>query len=266
MNEDVRTDRPLQRTLGWILVLACALFAVHFALGPSLGPAGRARADATTDATTHPVEVRATAAAEAGAAADDTPIHQAGSADAVAAANHVRIRTAVEQQAAKVSPNAMVKAETKLETLAHRVDANAATQGNAAVAGRLAARFDMTVEELLAEQAALDASWGQLMIAHALAAKAFPVVTAAELIAMHEDGMGWGKIAAGLGIKLGSAVSAVRSQANAAQGARADGRVSAARGEGARAGMRGSMAAGLGVGHGRAGVGMGPGMGLKLGH
>jgi hypothetical protein len=277
MNDNARVDRPFPRTLGWILALACALFVLQFALlGPLLETAGRARAGARTDATngtaqTGVIDVAVTTAddpswADAVVTTDQVRTRETTSAHVVATADQSRIRTVVEQQAAKVSTHAMTTTRTKLEALAHQVDASAATHGSAVVAARLAARFGMTVEEVLAEKAALGASWGQMMIAHALAAKASPVVGVAQLIAMHEDGMGWGKIAAGLGIKLGSAVSAVRAGAGAAQGlARADRSASVMRDHGAHVGVRGGMAAGLGMRHG-GGMGIAAGAGARVGH
>ncbi|HEX5632231.1 MAG TPA: hypothetical protein VFX50_03350, partial [Gemmatimonadales bacterium] len=197
------------------------------------------------------------------ARADAAQAEAIARAEARAATDLQVARQAIEKRAAHVPAKALAKAEAQLQSTARRVDAGAEAQGNAVVATRLATEFGMSTQALLAEKAALGASWGQLMIAHALDANATTDLTVEQLITMHADGMGWGRIAAGLGIELGSAVSSVNAEARVAQGlAKADGRVSAMRGEGARAGVRGGVTAGLGAAHGRTGVGAGLGIGI----
>jgi hypothetical protein len=222
-----------------MLMSITALLLAPLAPAHAAGAAGQARADAA--------QAEAIAKAEAGAATDLQVVRQA-----------------IETRAAHVPARALAKAETQLQSTARRVDAGVEAQGSIVVATRLASEFGMSTEALLAEKAALGASWGHLMIAHALDANAVTDVTVEQLVAMHEDGMGWGRIAAGLGIELGSAVSSVNAEARVAQGlAKADGRVSAMRGEGARAGVRGGVTGGLGATNTRAGVGAG--VGIKLG-
>lgn len=236
----------MTRRPGWMLMTASGLLFAQLALAQSAG--GAAQAQAASDANTNTGLVKATE-----------------TADANAAAGLEVARDAIEKRAAKVSAKAKAKAESQLGVSVRKVDASAEAQGNTVVATRLAAEFGMTTEALLAEKAALGASWGQLMIAHALDANATADVTVAQLVTLHEDGMGWGKIAAGLGLDLGSAVSGVNAEARVAQGlARADGRISAMRGEGARAGVRSGVTAGLGASNGKAGVGAG--VGIKIGH
>ena len=279
MDQKITNRRSL-----WLLVLLVLLLAAQLALiqfGPDVTRAvafadaaqvednGTARGSAQLA----PAEGTGTPGADASGTADASSraaqVRATGATDA--AVDPSATRHAIEVRAATVSVNAATKTDSRLAAIARRVDADVATQGGRTVAARLAARFGTTATELRAEQAASGASWGQLMIAHALAEKAGPPVTAEQLIAMHEDGMGWGRIAAGLGIKLGAAVRGVRASAHAAQGvAKADGHVSATRGSCARAGAHGGVRGGLvaanvraGVG---AGVGAGMGRGLKLGH
>jgi hypothetical protein len=84
---------------------------------------------------------------------------------------------------------------------------------------------------------------------------------------MKHDGMGWGQIAAGLDLNLGSVVSAVKAEGRVASGVgRPDGKIAPMRGLGARVGVAGGNA-GLhaGVGHGAAGAaGAGVGVGVKI--
>jgi len=153
------------------------------------------------------------------------------------------LRKQIEAKAEKVSAKARARAEAKLEATAKEVDAEAeAAQGDSKIAGRLATEFGMSTDDLIAEKDATGASWGGLMIAHTLDANTATDVTVADLVAMHEGGMGWGEIAAGLGLNLGEAVSAVQAEGKVASGTlKADGKVAVAHGLGAKAGV------GLGV-------------------
>ena len=84
---------------------------------------------------------------------------------------------------------------------------------------------------------------------------------------MQKTGMGWGEIAAGLGLNLGETVSAVQSEGKVAGGTvKADGKIAVAHGEGAKAGL------GLGVktnaatqaGGAKVGATAGVGAGVKI--
>src|SRR5262249_59348004 len=106
---------------------------------------------------------------------------------------------------------------------------------------------------------------GQLMVAHTLAANTTTGATVQQLVTMNKDGMGWGQIAAGLGLQLGSVVSGVNAESRVAHGLeKADGRVAAMRGEGARAGI--GTNAGLGVQTGKSSVGASTRLGIKINH
>lgn len=158
-----------------------------------------------------------------------------------AAVDPAALRQQIETKAEKTSAKARARAEAKLEATSKAVDAEA-NQAESKVADRLATEFGMTSEALMAEKSSTGASWGGLMIAHTLAANSNTSVTAAELTSMQQGGMGWGQIAAGLGLNLGEVVSAVQSEGKVASGTlKADGKVAVAHGEGAKAGL------GLGV-------------------
>src|SRR5437867_11585576 len=100
------------------------------------------------------------------------------------------------------------------------------------------------------------------MIAQTLALNSKSDVTADQLITLHKDGMGWGQIAAGLGLRLGEVVSAVNAESHVASGqAKADGKVAVVHGEGAKAGL----GAGAGVHAGGQGVKAGASLGVETG-
>jgi hypothetical protein len=143
----------------------------------------------------------------------------------------------IEAKAAKTSAKTRARAEAKLEVTSKEVDTQA-DQAESKVADRLSAEFGMTAEELMSEKSSTGASWGALMIAHTLSANTTTAVTAADLLAMHQDGMGWGEIAAGLGLNLGEVVSAVQTEGKVADGTvKADGKVAIAHGPGSKAGL-----------------------------
>ncbi|MEP7027469.1 MAG: hypothetical protein ABI960_02630 [Candidatus Eisenbacteria bacterium] len=173
---------------------------------------------------------------------------QAGSAASVSADAKASARTELaqrlEERAAKVSAKSQAEANGKLEAAAKKLDASQEGAGEAKIAARIGAEFGMTTQAVLDQKQALDASWGNLMIAHTLAANASSDAdaTVANLEAMHEAGMGWGKIAAGLGLNLGQSLNAVAAESRVAAGlTRADGKVASIGADGAtQAALRGA--------------------------
>jgi hypothetical protein len=160
----------------------------------------------------------------------------------------------VRERGLKVSAKERAAAETKLSADARKIDADAGQQGEATVAGRLAGEFQSTADAMMAERTDLKASWGDLTIAHALAANAKTDLTVADLAGMHADGMGWGQIAAGLGLNLGETVSAIHTEGKVAGGqAKAGARAAVIHGEGAKAGV--GVNTGLALGRDRAAAG-----------
>jgi len=117
--------------------------------------------------------------------------------------------------AAKPSSKSVASANKKMEASAKDVD-QAAAKGGAEVAERLAKMFNTTPDALTAERKQLGTSWGQLAIAHTLAAQAGGSVTVASLIQERKAGKGWGEIANGLNLKLGQVVSEVHENSHAA--------------------------------------------------
>lgn len=187
---------------------------------------------------------------------------------ASATADLERAKNRLETQAAKVSTGARAKADAQLEAVAKSVDDNA-EKGGEVVAGHLAAEFGTTAQAIEGEQGQLNASWGNLMIAHTLSMNAKTDVTVAQLVEMHQDGMGWGQIAAGIGFELGSVMRGVKAEGRVALGqAKADGHAAMIHGEGAKAGLSLGANSQVGTQPGKLGVGAGVGAttGIKLGH
>lgn len=175
----------------------------------------------------------------------------------------------IKQRGARVPGEARAKAEAKLAVVATRTDEEVAAHGAAKVAGRLAAEFGTRAEQLRAEHRALGCSWGDLMIAHSLAANVSGAATVEQMIALRREGTGWGQIAAGLGLKLGHVVSAVQAEGRVATGlAKPDGKVAAIRGDGTRvdagAGARAGAQTAVPAGGASAAAGAGVGIGVKI--
>jgi hypothetical protein len=213
-------------------------------------------------------EVRGSASGAAQGTVQSTPSDASAQAAASARADAstqtdiVKLGNEIRAKGARVSAKARSRAEATMSATAKKVDAEAA-KGESRLAARLAAEFDATTQGMLDEKASLGASWGELMIAHTLAANSKQDVTAAQLLMIQHDGMGWGQISAGLGLNLGQTVSAVRSEGRVAMGSiKADGKVAAIHGEGARVGL--GTTTGLTVGATR-GVGAGVNAGVNVG-
>jgi hypothetical protein len=173
----------------------------------------------------------------------------------------------IKDKGAKVSATARAKADAKLEAAAKKANDEATKSGDQKVAARLGAEFGATAEAMMSEKQTLDASWGELMIAHSLDANTKTEVTVAQLFELRKEGTGWGQIAAGLGLKLGDCVSAAQSEAKVATGmAKADGKVAVIHGEGARAGVgvNAGSNAGLNAGAVHASTQTGLGVGVKI--
>jgi hypothetical protein len=244
----------MKRIIGWSGIVGLALGLAAPALAQSAGATGQAQVQQAGQAQT-----------KDGAVSASTQSQTQASAEASVASKKA-VET-IRAKGAKVSAAATAKAEAKLEAAAKSTDQEASASGDAKVASRLAAEFNMTTEQLLAEKSDLQTSWGQLMIAHSLVANSTSDVTVSQLIALHDDGMGWGQIAAGMGLRLGDVVSAAQAESRVAAGlAKADGKVAVIHGPGARAGLGASTNAGLGAGGANAGarVGAQAGAGVQL--
>jgi hypothetical protein len=198
-------------------------------------------------------------AAEANASAE---------ASAQVQADMKREREAIEKKAAKTSAQARANAERRFASACGKVDQSARETSDATMSNRLSAELNVTAGALMKEKTDAQASWGEMTIAHSLAANAKAPVTAGELCAWHHDGMGWADMTAGLGLSLGSAVSSIDMESKVARGmAKADGKVAAIYGDGSRgAGAGLDVGANTHLGHNTAGAGAGAGLGVKIGH
>jgi hypothetical protein len=124
-----------------------------------------------------------------------------------------------------------VSADRKLAAAARDIDR--ASVGETRVASFLGSEFGMSVDAILAERRTLGASWGDLTIAHTLAASDKQGMTAAQVLELHARGMGWGQVAAGLRFGLEDAIRAVNTESRVARGLmKPDGRTAPIGGDG----------------------------------
>jgi hypothetical protein len=172
----------------------------------------------------------------------------------------------VRTKGAQMPGETRAQMEAKLEASAQRTDA-AAMKNESEVTTRLAKEFRTSASVLAEEKARLQTGYGQLVIAHTFAANTKPSITVDQLYAMRANGMGWGQIAAGLGLNLDGVENATQAETRVALGERhADGRVAIIHGEGAKAGL--GTSAGLDATRGNAGAGAHAtvGLGVHLQH
>ena len=152
--------------------------------------------------------------------------------------------------------------ETKVGANIKSVDTEAAKEGSK-VPDRLAKQLGITPDALVAEKAKFNAGFGELMIAHLLLSneKSTSTVTLDDLFKLHQDGMGWGQIAHGMGLKLGDLVSAANSVERVATGkGKVDTKTPRIRGEGEHGAMASKGAAGAAE-HGKSATSPGHEMG-----
>jgi len=122
-------------------------------------------------------------------------------------------------------PSARARASAGGRLAAEVRNINRASVGETRVATFLGAEFGMSEEAIIKEKRALGASWGNLTVAHTLAASDKQGMTVAEVLHLFDCGLGWGQIAAGLGFNLNDAVRAVSAESRVARGrAKADGK------------------------------------------
>jgi hypothetical protein len=127
-----------------------------------------------------------------------------------------RLADAMRHRSVRTSDETRASADAVLGANARRVDAVTATEP-AAVA-RLAAEFRTPVASLRDERNRLGVSWGELAIAHTLAASARPAPSVEALARARDSGADWSAIATALQLDLGGCITAVRAEARVAAG------------------------------------------------
>lgn len=105
----------------------------------------------------------------------------------------------------------------KVQGTMRAIEKEASKSGDRLVMARVATEFRIPAETILAERTRLSAPWGELVVAHTLLASA-PGVTVDQLFDMRSEGLGWGQIAHGLGLKQKEVASAVQAEGRVVRG------------------------------------------------
>jgi hypothetical protein len=177
----------------------------------------------------------APAATPAPAASATTPAPDASSAPAVTTTPAPASKAAaapvstpamdrVKERGMKAAAKERADVDKKLDDVEKEIETEA-MKGEPAVAQRIASDLGVTPDALTAEKSQYGRGWGELTVAHTLLANAKSDATISDLFGLRSQGMGWGVIAAGLDLKLGDVVAAVRSEQRVAVGLdKADGK------------------------------------------
>ena len=114
----------------------------------------------------------------------------------------------------RVSNGAAVGIERDLAANVDRLEADADSRGNAAVADRLAAELRVSSDLLVEQRDAFDAEWGDLLIAYTLVGQSRSGVSVGQIFDMRDDGMSWFQIAKSLRVPPGRLMNLVRRGTN----------------------------------------------------
>jgi len=194
--------------------IATALVTAAFAQTTDPASADKSQAPATPSAATPAPDASAAPAAQTTPAATATP---APASQAAAAPASTPAMDRVKERGMKASAKERADVEKKLDDVEKEIETEA-MKGEPAVAERIAADFGVTPDALTAEKSQYGRGWGELTVAHTLMANAKTDATISDLFGLRSQGMGWGAIAAGLDLKLGDVVPAVKSEQRVATG------------------------------------------------
>jgi hypothetical protein len=208
--------RIIVPSLTAMVVLALTAVAAAEGNGTQAGREGSVGASATTTAP-QPVNADGTQDQATTTSTQSTTTDETSAATSDSPKAEARLKT-IRDRAAKMPAKDREEIDKKLETNAKDVDVEAVTNGDATVADRFAAEFGVTSEALLAERTQYNVGWGEVMIAHTLLANAPGGTTIDQLYTMHADGMGWGQIAYGMGLRVGSVAAAMKTETLVARG------------------------------------------------
>ena len=224
-------------TLGLLSLAAIPALADDAATQTAPGAADQTQTPSTQPApATQPPPATQPAPAPTSAPADPGQPAVSSDAAAPAAPSAADVLARIRDEGKKLDAKTDQKVTTALDAASNDVEKNVASDGDAKIAARLAAEFGTTPDALLSEKNDLKASWGQLMIAHALVANGSTDLTAKQVFDLRGEGMSWGQIATGMGLRLGDVVKAAKEEARVAKGAvPADGKVAVVHGAGSKA-------------------------------
>ena len=197
--------------------LTAVLVLAFTAAAAAEGNSAKTGAGVSVSTTTAPEPVPATETPTATSTEIATPTPAASKSEAQL--------KAIRERAGKMPAADREQIEKTLAGNEKDVDVEAVTNGDATVADRFASEFGMTSEALLAERTQYNVGWGDVMIAHTLLASAPSGTTVDQLYTLHSEELGWGSIAYGMGLRVGSVTAAIKTETLVARGTmKADGK------------------------------------------
>lgn len=122
------------------------------------------------------------------------------------------------KESARWAPANCADTDEDLKGTVRAIDKEASKSGDRLVMARMAVEFRTPAEAILAERARVNAGWGEMVVAHTLLASIRSGVTIDHLFEMRDEGMGWGQIAHGLGLKQKDVTTAVRAEGRVIRG------------------------------------------------
>ncbi|HEX7077174.1 MAG TPA: hypothetical protein VF363_02000 [Candidatus Eisenbacteria bacterium] len=124
----------------------------------------------------------------------------------------------VRERAASMPIDRREDIDKRIAVTISRVNDDARSKGQVAIAARLAAEFSETSDALMDEKSDHGFSWGELVIAHTLLANSTRLVTLHDLATLRGDGYGWAAIAYGLRFHLEDFEDMIRAEGRVAMG------------------------------------------------
>jgi hypothetical protein len=224
----------MKRILLSILGSAVMLIVVSAAMAQSTDPASSDK-NAPSASTKAPVTPPTEATPAPDAAAQQKDQATPAGADAGAKVDASAKETAavksnpemdkVKERGMKAAAKERADVDKKLDEIEKQIENETIAKGDATVAGRIAGEFGLTADALTAERSQYSRGWGELLVAHTMLANTKAPITMADVFQLRSQGTGWGVIAAGLDLKLGEVVTAVRTEGRVATGlAKGDGK------------------------------------------
>lgn len=148
-----------------------------------------------------------------------------GTADAVSPVPMDARLSEIRDLARAMPASKRVSVEKEITASSKRVDTEAARIGEVPVRDRIAAEFGTTPEALAAEREHYAIGWGELLIAHTLIANSKGDLTMDQIRTLRGEGLGWGQLAHGLGLRADGFVVALKKEVSVARGtAKPDGK------------------------------------------
>jgi hypothetical protein len=208
----------MKRIVMFLLGSTFAMVLVSAAIGQTTDPAGAGKDAATPSPSSPAPETTAPAPATTPAPDAAQPAPAPAQVEATPAPKSTPAMDHMKDLGMKASAKERADVDKSIDDIEKGIEKETTAKGDAEVSGRIASEFGMTPDALTAERSQYGRGWGELLIAHTLLSNAKTDATLSDFFGMRSQGMGWGVIAAGLGLKLGEVIPAMKSEGRVAMG------------------------------------------------